>query len=468
MSAKSIVNDDVMLLPDGRSACRHKFQLLNRARHSMVASLNYGGGDLLQRWLLRLRCRMRDGGLQLAYVMSSDMFLTADNRTLIAAISTEFPQRFHWQCADRHTVSPVRILSNHCKCMVIDGGWQWQVGGSGLLDSYNWSLSAAGADVDSAADRGDGRLKILPDYYHDCDVASAADADAVDDADAAATANCTGLQLFHYLLDLARRWQCRGDRHSAAAAAAASVLQQMQNRHGRQATMTTGAAAVVLCTVAQSSLSASLLSGAVLHQTMCSAIRNARLSIHIAHLYTHWTDDLLKSLLYTMARHGTRVTIVTNGGDLPTPHSHRIFAGRTGEDLQELQRQWHQLLPPPQSSSGGAAAIRRHRQQLRIYRFHHARCTYHKKLLVVDALHTLCGNSNIGDKSLRWMCDDEVNVWVRNRPALANQAIASIEADIAWIESSTTSQAGSMSHRNSVAESAVAWAHRHLLTNYLG
>ena len=449
---------------DGREAIASKLALVRSAKRSIVASLNYGGGECFRSFVTLLGEKMLEGVR--VCVVSSKMFASEQDVQIVTRLEHSFPdsKRFTWLWADRATErvsgSPLDISfsSNHVKALVIDDGVAFVSGGTGIQDAYD--LTGLDESVIPRTITGLGvphiAQTLLASAYRDMDFVCVA---------TSAKGRRFGMRVQTHLIELIRRWtdlssssrggalqwQAPQSRRLPEHATTASVLRAMCDSERLSAFEHAGANAMVPVKMVRDFVTSPIHAGIPFHDELVRDVSHARTRVTIGHMYVHLTKELQRALLLAMRR-GAIVTIVTNAAvKSVSPVTHNLFVPRNRRLYSSLYTR---------------ASRQSTRDRLRVYEFEKARCTYHKKVLVVDDA-VWFGNSNLGDKSLCYGGDDELNFRVESSE-LALHTLRVLDADIAHATEWRPRTRGSRVMSLSGGQTMMALAHEHLLGRFLG
>lgn len=112
--------------------------LIKAADHNIVISGNYCGGKSFAQFLALVQNRLKEKPDLKVVIISSPSFIKNGNLTKIAELKKKYPQNFSliespdiW-----HLSTGLKKSTNHTKCMVIDYGKYFILGGSGVKDNF--------------------------------------------------------------------------------------------------------------------------------------------------------------------------------------------------------------------------------------------------------------------------------------------------------------------------------------------
>lgn len=127
---------------DTRETQKIRLGLIGEAQHSIVLSGSYGGGRALNDLLHVMDHVMRKRKQVTGLVMVSPVFLTRSNEGILAAMKSNFGDRFVY-CVHpeerlyRSQNGRYHVLTNHVKCLSIDDGKYVIIGGSGVVSPWS-------------------------------------------------------------------------------------------------------------------------------------------------------------------------------------------------------------------------------------------------------------------------------------------------------------------------------------------
>lgn len=443
----------VSALPTEHSADTEAWreELIKSAEHNIVLSGNYCGGKSFKHFLELIDKRMEEKPALKVVILSSPKFLTKAIRAEIKALKLKYPGNFSLiESPDIWHISPgIKKATNHTKCMVIDYGKYFILGGSGIKDNFvetgldNLSKEAflreraaeRHATVSNPVDGGvvdpDDSSALdyfIPGNFRDMDFVFGSDKDS--------KKSC-GSQVYRQMLLLSYRWE-----------------QYNQNLHGvKTAPLKTSDLGVytgkAVPFAEDDSLTAQLLKTPVPRwrsittrvpgfeasnkkveqvafklfasgpeQTkspftaqLLKLIKVAKTEIVIDHMYFHPTPEVMTELIEAVKR-GVRIKIITAGVYPNCPNSHYLFAPRNKYNYTFLVNS----LPEELKGNVEVFEYTQHKKGL------------HKKVIVIDKRDVLAGSSNLGYKSLETTSDHELNFLAQSK-AFAAQTLRVCQID---------------------------------------
>jgi phosphatidylserine/phosphatidylglycerophosphate/cardiolipin synthase-like enzyme len=165
--------------------------------------------------------------------------------------------------------------------------------------------------------------------------------------------------------------------------------------------------------------------------------------IFIAHMFIHMDDELQMQLLRA-AQRGLEITIITNSLIYNCPTSHYLFVPRSRKNYSPLLQF----------------------NNVNIYEWNEPYTTYHTKVIIVDDS-VLLGNSNLGDKSLLFHADYEINLCIKDNNSFSDEVIEKLRKHIPYCVRMTSTN---KSQDNSIFlnESIASHFHEDVLGQYIG
>ncbi|MBI5273594.1 MAG: phosphatidylserine/phosphatidylglycerophosphate/cardiolipin synthase family protein [Chlamydiales bacterium] len=363
-----------------------KFKLIEKAKHNIIISGCYCGGDVFDKYLDLIKSRLKQIDTLKVYLLSSDIWLTDKNKRKIKHLSHLFPDQFQVVITREKNISiltdrkKIQISCNHIKALVIDDGSYFIIGGSGIVDRWNTF-------------RGDEPIpdKLVPFYLKLTQDAVAAM--AFRDCDFCFSSNHPdgiGKKLYIDLLKLITKWQI-------VYRASHFAIQDLQ-QPGDWFTKNTELEELL-------PLVGSLDVGAFLsgpdmqedsfYEKLIHEIKSSKSSIYINHLYFHPSKKLLKALVDASNR-GVHITLVTNSDEKRSPGQNFLFVALSKRNYQKLFE--------------GVD-----KKNIEIFEFQCDNVTLHKKIIIIDDNILFTGSSNIGYTSMTSSADYELNLIVYSK-----------------------------------------------------
>jgi len=140
---------EVIVFEDSMQANQEKLQFITRAEHCVAFSGCYCGGAIFDQALDLLEKKMTGNSEFKVYILSSDYMLTGSNHAKINRLTEKFPAQFvgivtpEMVGSSNPRLDSFGLTTNHVKALVIDGGTELIIGGSGFEDrwAYKHGLS---------------------------------------------------------------------------------------------------------------------------------------------------------------------------------------------------------------------------------------------------------------------------------------------------------------------------------------
>lgn len=367
-------------------------------------------------------------------ILSSPIFLSASNRERINALYHSFPDRFCLVETDSHWMTSQRAkkITNHTKCLVIDSGKAFLMGGSGIENKYAYATGSGDPVVipeeyASPNQESPGLFyRLLPRSFRDMDWVFFQREPLG-----------PGSQAYYEALKLAKLWD--GINVRLGKQSASRVVQELLESYESTPPQSISAESVTGKEQVVEDMQCEILSSGPEHDKSVFAervlkhIQEAKEEIYIDHMFFHPSDEILKALA-EKANQGVKIVIITNGYGPVHPRTHRAFGTRNRVEIQRLYR----MISP------------KYRKNLHVYEYGREQgngprnTTLHKKCIVIDRRYVLAGSSNLGYKSLVTTSDHEMNFCVESQK-FAEQTKEVIERDIELAESYDPKQSPSMS-----------------------
>ncbi len=403
-------------------------KLIAAAQENIVISGNYCGGTSFNRFLNLIAKRMQEKEALKVVVISSPKFLKENNLRKIAALKEAYPDRFSLVESPEilHVGPGLKIATNHTKCMVIDYGRYFILGGSGIKDNFIETglddlskeafLQARNPEgpPQEAPEEDDSILApLLPGIFRDMDFVFASKSGK----------NPVGRQVFGQALLLAHRWEQYQKIIAGQEAANADVANL--GLFSGKATPITAQDTVTMRLLktpvpvwkkittkveefdsspnkAQRVAFSVFASGpeqskSIFANQLIERINKAKERIVTNHMYFHPSEEILQALVRAAAR-GVKIKIITCGVYENCPKSHYVFGPRN-------KYNYARLIDLVASDK---------RENIEIFEFRQHKKGNHKKAIVIDD-YVIGGSSNLGYKSLLPMSDHELNFVARSK-----------------------------------------------------
>lgn len=112
--------------------------LIKEAKHNIVLSGNYCGGKSFAKLLALLEKQMDKNPNLKVVIISSPRFIKSGNLTKIEDLHKKYPNNFSLIESDDiwHVSTGIKKTTNHTKCLTIDYGKYFILGGSGIKDNF--------------------------------------------------------------------------------------------------------------------------------------------------------------------------------------------------------------------------------------------------------------------------------------------------------------------------------------------
>jgi phosphatidylserine/phosphatidylglycerophosphate/cardiolipin synthase-like enzyme len=403
-------------------------KLIASAKKNILISGNYCGGKAFDNLLDDIAKRFEEAPNLKVVIIASPHFITKDNKARIQALKIKHPQNFSFiDSPDIWHLSPgLKKSTNHSKCLVIDYGKYFILGGSGIADALTTtgsdSLSKecfleqkegtpAASPVAPKPKKSTNLLsKILPDNFRDMDfVFHSQDGTA-------------GKEVYKQMLLLCHRWEQYNKRVKRKSFQRAQTITLNLSELGIAATTPTEASTKDSVTVQllhtpipeartitaevsdfnQSTQKSDAVgfrlfasgpeqSESVFFDETIKLIDEAKSVIRINHMYFHPTKKMHDALVRA-ANRGVKIEIITNGVHERSPITHLAFGPRNKYHYAQL------ILALPEHL----------RANVSVYEYSQSKTTSHKKAMIIDDT-VLGGSSNLGYKSQVTLSDHELN-----------------------------------------------------------
>ncbi len=395
-----------------------KKRLICEAKHNIIISGNYCGGDSFNEILNLIQERLKENKSLKVVIISSEKFINSSNWEKIHELTEIFPDHFELvQSPDIWHINPgIKKTTNHSKFLVIDYGQYFALGGSGIEDKYAYAKGLGDREnKDKKNEVKDVLGLFLPRGFRDQDfIFHSPDEEGV------------GRRVYIESLKLAKRWEginyyqqemkMNKDMHTSISDQSSQqetvahhllidetkeeVRLRSQspdyytviNEYDQHQSRIDKAQTKILCTGPEQIKNP-------FKNELVELIQNAQERVTIDHMYFHPTDKVLNELA-AAARRGVKITIITNGfiNSKKSPLGHAVFAPRNRYNYRLLAKKIGE----------------RHKENLKVYEFKVKNTTLHKKVIIIDD-YVVSGSSNLGYKSLETMSDHEINFITKHR-----------------------------------------------------
>jgi HKD family nuclease len=414
---------------------RWRERLIQSAEHNIILSGNYCAGNDFVKFLSLIRKRIEEKP-DLKVIIIADTSLIKDGwDSLLKEMTALYPQNFSFVGSHSHWVGfdEVKRATNHTKCMVIDYGKYFILGGSGIKDNFTGtgldSLSkeeylSGKKDLQKEVIEKSSSLyidKFLPPEWRDSDYVFCN-----------SQTNNSGKQVYKQALLLALKYDKRLEGVNLHAAELgvftgqisldpvspddSVTLQLLKTKipenistrvpdFDENKKKSTGSQFKLICNESKMAVSPFC-------EEVISEINKAKQEIVINHMYFHPNEKVLDALA-SAANRGVKIKIITNRAYESITEGSPVQYGHAARGKASYEK----LLFLTQESA---------RNNLSYFSFAEKKSGLHKKTIVFDQEVVISGSSNLGSKSLNWSCDDEMNFIVRD-PLLA-KAVEEINA----------------------------------------
>jgi HKD family nuclease len=402
-------------------------RLLEAAQENIVISGNYCGGNSFVELLNDLEAQLEKKKELKVVVISSPTFLTEPCVEKMKQLREKYPQRFSpIESPDIWHVSPgIKKSTNHTKCMVIDYGKYFILGGSGIKEHFTGTgvadetkeqyLQKNGLPLPLQADSSGGKgiigwimsgdLRDMDFVFH-----------------SKYGNNSVGRQVYKQMLLLGYRWEqynkiVKGQTVDAPPAHLGAfdgkpspispqdsvTMQLMKTPTPHWALISTTVPAFDTSQKKTQSVAFKVLASGpeqkkshfgeeILHR-----INSAKESIAINHMYFHPTEEIMNALM-AAANRGVKIKIITCGVHEGCPKSHYAFAPRNKANCAHLVN----------------GVEDKYKNNIEVYEFQQGNRGLHKKAMIIDD-HVIAGSSNLGYKSLVTTSDHELNFFAQSK-----------------------------------------------------
>lgn len=418
--------------------------LINAAEHNIVISGNYCGGKSFIRFLDCIEKRINEKPDLQVVVISSPKFLSGDSDKKWKELAKKYPNNFSLVVSpDVWHVSPgLKKTTNHTKCMVVDYGKYFILGGSGIKDNFTETgrddlpkgqyeaeqkkaFTATGSDGDD-----DGWLgKFIPGNFRDMDFVFGPQGNNFE----------SGKDVFRQMLLLSYRWEKYNQMLKRDYTNANLDVAELGAFSGNPSNFSSDDSLTVrmlkkpippaseIKTKVERFSSSEKKAGGVEFKLFASGpeqsrspfakalkqqIEEAKESIVISHMYFQPSAEIYDALV-AAGRRGVKITINTCGEYKDCPNSHMVFGPRNKYNYQCLYQDLGEEF----------------QGNLKVYEYQQKKKGLHKKVIVIDEETILAGSSNLGYKSLVTTSDHELNFMTKSRE-FAEETMKVIQQDI--------------------------------------
>ena len=418
--------------------------LIKAAEHNIVLSGNYCGGTSFAKLINLFEKKIKSNPNIKIVIISSPNFIKNGNLEKVKGLSLEYPDNF---CLVEspdiwHVSTGLKKSTNHTKCMVIDYGKYFILGGSGVKDNF----AQTGLDHltkeqflnnrKKSADQQDGSLLInengenpaedgifknlIPGNFRDMDFIFKS---------TNYKGYCSGKQVYKQMLLLCHRWDqynkmLNKDVESIKLNVENLALFSRKKSDPKLSVIAPEDSLVVkllktpipdfsnLKTKVDkfdrskdkcSKVAFKIFASGPEHNSskfaeeLEKAIINSKNQIVINHMYFHPTKRIMNALI-DAAKRGVKIKVITAGVYKDCPTSHLAFGPRNKYNYSFLLK----------------SLSEQEKSNIEIYEFQQIKKGLHKKVILIDDL-VIAGSSNLGYKSLETASDHELNFFAKSK-----------------------------------------------------
>lgn len=405
--------------------------LIEAAEHNIVVSGNYCGGKSFTDFLSLIEKRIVEKPNLKVVILSSPNFIKNGNLKKIQVMQKKYPTNFSlvespdiW-----HVSTGLKKSTNHTKCMVIDYGKYFILGGSGIKDNFaqtglddlskeefltkrklNTLPSLKQEDIDD-----DGFIgKFIPGNFRDMDFVFRC---------SGGKSPC-GKQVYKQMLLLCYRWeqynlmlkdkfntdQLRVDDLGVFTNEPTKInsndsvtMHLLKTPIPQWHKITTRVKNFDQSTKKSSNVAFRIFASGPEHNSSMyaaqleEAIKKASKQIVINHMYFQPTTSIMNELIEA-AKRGVKIKIITSCIYSECPNSHYVFGSRNKYNYAYLLN----------------SLSENERENVEVYEFQQKKKGNHKKVIIVDDM-VIAGSSNLGYKSLVSTSDHELNFFAQSQ-----------------------------------------------------
>ena len=384
-------------------------RLVKAAKENIVISGNYCGGKTFDDLLDVIREQLEMKPQLKVVILSSSMYL--GERVKLDQILKEYPERVQMIKTDDviHYSSGVNMSTNHTKCVVIDSGKYFILGGSGITDAWT--------------DTGTENEVLYPDLQKKPGLSVYEKIIPIDfrDTDTVFRSVCgskapIGIKVYKQMLRLASRWEHLNAHSNEMPIENESVTQKLLSKPKLKCSDTE---VYGFFSHKQMTLIPDLKIYAAgpehkdnpFFEEIIQRVEQAKKRIMINHMFFHPPKRLMDALIRA-AHRGVKMTLITNNVHATSPYSHHIFGPRNQYNYTRLINALPKEIQPNVS----------------IYEYTQNDRGSHKKVIIVDDA-VLAGNGNLGYKTLEAQADHELH-YVASSKGFAEKAMLGCQEDI--------------------------------------
>jgi hypothetical protein len=407
-------------------------ELIKGAEHNILVSGNYCGGKSFAKFLDAVEARIKEKPNLKVVIISSPNFIQNGNLDKVKRFQKIYPQNFSLVDSPDiwHVTNGVKKSTNHTKCMVIDYGKYFILGGSGIKDNFaqtglddltkeQFVAQRKGGAVQAASEedpnKEDGFLgRMIPGNFRDMDFVFHSSGDV----------NPSGCQVYKQMLLLCHRWEQYNNmlnqptvreqldvsklgvftnKPTIPDAEDSVVVQLLKTPIPVWKKITTRVPAFDQSTKKSSDAWFQVFASGPEHDSSKFAaelkkkIERAQKRIVINHMYFQPTAEIMNALI-AAAKRGIKIELITSGVYENCPNSHYVFGPRNKYNYAYLVNSL------PESA----------RENVKIYEYQQHKKGNHKKVVIIDDT-VIAGSSNLGYKSLVTTSDHEINFFASSK-----------------------------------------------------
>ncbi len=366
-----------------------KLELIKNAEQNIFLSGSYCGGEIFDQALRLIEEKMQQKPHLKTFIISSDFYLTNDNREHLQSLQSLFPDRFHLHVFSENNTALNPLTDQwivsviHAKICAIDFGKYFITGGSGL--QTKWVSSEEDSRENSESRFRFPRPSVQPNYMNDIDFLFHSDSDR----GVGGTLYLEMIKLF-FMFDTKKQNLVDGQfpSYTQLSFPEESIMTSVPNLEFS----TENPMEITPFFSGPGQPTNPFL------EKIIERIDAAQTSIVMNNMYFHPSQRLLNALA-DASRRGVKVTIITNDQHQQSPGSHRFFADLSKKQALRL------------FDLGEA-------ENIDVWLYRKQETTHHKKVIIIDNEYTMIGSSNICYRSDQ--TDFEVNLEIKSREFAEN------------------------------------------------
>jgi len=404
---------------DCKDTVEWRKKLIEAANHNILVSGNYCGDKIFDDFLELIKSQMGSKPDLKVIILSSPNFIKRkkqkfDNIKKLEELKEGFPKRFEIIETPDIFVSTEKTLkksTNHTKCLLIDYGKYFILGGSGIKDNF----SRIGLDhnqIDEKEESNDILDKVLlPGAFRDEDFVF---------LDENLKENGAGRKIYEIMLDLCKKWKkynkafsknkikSKIETNYKKQTVTDILIEEKKDKDFHSASSKKAQETSILLLEDLEKFNQSetqifftgpeLTKKNLFLSEMIKKIEKAKSSIEINHMYFHPPKKLMNAFCKA-ANKGVKIRIVTNGVFQNSPNSHKFFGPRNKYNYFNLRS----LVDSDK------------RNNIEVFEFEQHKKGIHKKAMIIDKKIVIAGSGNMGYKSLETTSDDEINFIAKSK-----------------------------------------------------